>query len=593
MQIVRLLKTRWVWIVCVVISLLLAATECIAYRDTIFQDDAISYLDISDDLINGRLWDAINPYWDPLYPLVLAVFRVVLRPDTYWEPAVVKLANFFIFMLVLSAFNFFLTQLLRLYKSTGEQSTHISENLFVVAMYCWFWFTCLAMGTLQIDTPDSLICAAALTASGLILRAQKQPDLKLNYVCLGLVLGTAYFAKPIALPLAFAFFLLCLSLSQTNIRKKIVNTILYGSCFAALAIPHVALLSMKAGHFTVGDNAIYNWAIGVEMSMYDKIRIASDIDKHKYIHPPRIIDKPTYTMEFAEPKIGGTYSLWGTPAYWHAGLGHVPWTTFTYIHLVVLYLYNIYFFLGWFGAPLLVTWLCFRPHDMIRALQETKLLWFPAIVGLACPAATIALGAIGQGRYFPSFVLMIAGAVLLSAKQLASSYPRRGFQQAALAIFCVYPVICVVNEFSVNVIPLLSKPPAYVDYRIAQWLERSGLKPGDQIAFLSMGEKPEVSYQNGFVQRRTVTSSLNWYYWARLAKLRAIAQICNLNGFDSATPEHKEELYAKLRKYGVKAIVYRGDTCKLIDISSPSSPPPETNFDPRDSSPEQSHGQGK
>src|SRR4026209_1598143 len=75
--------------------------------------DGISYLDLSDQWLEHPFRGVVNGYWSPAYPLVLALFRFVLRPSPGHEFQVVHLANFAIYLVALLTFSFLVSELLR------------------------------------------------------------------------------------------------------------------------------------------------------------------------------------------------------------------------------------------------------------------------------------------------------------------------------------------------------------------------------------------------------------------------------------------------------------------------------------------------
>jgi len=53
--------------------------------DNMLDPDTIAYLDIGDECFHGN-WRALgNPYWSPLYPIVVGAVRRVLSVPMKWE----------------------------------------------------------------------------------------------------------------------------------------------------------------------------------------------------------------------------------------------------------------------------------------------------------------------------------------------------------------------------------------------------------------------------------------------------------------------------------------------------------------------------
>ena len=73
--------------------------------------DGVSYLDLSDAVVNGNFGELLNAYWSPLYPALIGIMRVVGRPSPYWEFAVAHLLNWLLFIASLLGYEYFLNGL--------------------------------------------------------------------------------------------------------------------------------------------------------------------------------------------------------------------------------------------------------------------------------------------------------------------------------------------------------------------------------------------------------------------------------------------------------------------------------------------------
>ena len=54
----------------------------------------MSYLDLSDAVVNGRWSGLVNLYWSPLYPFVIGVVRAIGGVGARGEVAVIHAVNF-------------------------------------------------------------------------------------------------------------------------------------------------------------------------------------------------------------------------------------------------------------------------------------------------------------------------------------------------------------------------------------------------------------------------------------------------------------------------------------------------------------------
>src|SRR5262249_17999224 len=88
----------------------------------VMNSDGISYLDLSDAYLQTGWNGLVNGSWSPLYPWLIAIARMVLRPSGYWEFATVHLANFLCFVGAAGAFEFLLRELAGNESSGGNES---------------------------------------------------------------------------------------------------------------------------------------------------------------------------------------------------------------------------------------------------------------------------------------------------------------------------------------------------------------------------------------------------------------------------------------------------------------------------------------
>ena len=92
------------------------------YQPFLLDGDAVSYMDIA-DLLHAHRWaGAVNGYWHPLYPAVLASAQIVFHPTRWNEIPAYYFANYAIFLLELVAMVAFVYALDRLRARTLSDS---------------------------------------------------------------------------------------------------------------------------------------------------------------------------------------------------------------------------------------------------------------------------------------------------------------------------------------------------------------------------------------------------------------------------------------------------------------------------------------
>src|SRR6476661_8733588 len=97
--------------------------------------DGVSYLDLSDAVVTGNFRELFNAYWSPLYPVLISVLRVIVRPTPYWEFGVVHLLNWLLFVLSLAGFEYFLAGI-RI--NGGREATVLQSRWGLIGAYALF-----------------------------------------------------------------------------------------------------------------------------------------------------------------------------------------------------------------------------------------------------------------------------------------------------------------------------------------------------------------------------------------------------------------------------------------------------------------------
>jgi len=266
------------------------------------------------------------------------------------------------------------------------------------------------------------------------------------------------------------------------------------------------------------------------------------------IHPTRrVLDAPP-VHEFASP-VGGTYPPWFDPAYWNEGVkprldlkAHARALLRNTRHLLVEIILRRQ--IAVFTAGLALAMLGRRRWPLLIEPGPSWMLLLPAL------AAFVMYSLIHVENRFvaPFIVLMWLG--ILSALTVPA---RTEVKRAAEAILVAAAVGVMLPSITAHTLELLTNPRLgggeYSEWRIADGLHKAGVKPGDHVAV--------VGFSLGA-------------YWARLAQVRIVAEICaerprppwNCGGeqhairdFWVASPDTKDQVYAAFRRAGARAVV--------------------------------------
>ena len=85
------------------VLMLVVAFGYARYDSYTMDGDGTAFMDISQALTDGHAGLAINGYWNPGYPAVLAVARMLVHPSRWTEMAMARYTNVVIFALAMAA----------------------------------------------------------------------------------------------------------------------------------------------------------------------------------------------------------------------------------------------------------------------------------------------------------------------------------------------------------------------------------------------------------------------------------------------------------------------------------------------------------
>ena len=309
--------------------------------------DGTAFLDISQYITDGHAHLAINGYWNPGYPAVLAAARAITNPTRLTEMPTAIYTNLGIFALTMAACLFFTRGLIRLRSvprtpalDKAAAASNVPARLVMPANALHVFGLALLVYTLGRELPlgevkaDTLLLALLLVAMGLVLRLMVataeigRARLSL-YALLGLTLGCAYLVKSFAfLPSALLFvaaFIFGLTRKGLLRRNIATGAVLAGVIFAAVAGPYIVAISRQLGHPSTGDSARLNYCFFIDQTprwhewYHHDLGHATGV----FLHPEQVIAPaiatapPVYSFA-AHPY--GTFPLWFDPAYWTDGL---------------------------------------------------------------------------------------------------------------------------------------------------------------------------------------------------------------------------------------------------------------------------------
>lgn len=538
-------RTADSWWVCSIISasIALGLIQSYFFRYSL-NPDGLSYIDIADNIKEGNLWKAINAYWSPLYPGLLAVAFAVLRPLPAYEFQVVHLTNFLVYLLAAITFRYFLLQLYQETRRGAENvDTVASRPLWYIFGFSVFTYASIRLISTCLVTPDLLLAALVYWASGVAVEIRRLAVVSRTAplgkgVLLGTLLGLAYWTKAAAFLFA-PVFIACAFIGLGNDAKRLYG---FGLCLVAYAVVCAALLvplSISKGRLTLGDSGALNylWNVnkaggGTNSHWFETDR--KEIRNGRPVHPTRRLDTELPVFEFATP-VDGTYPVWKDPSYWNEGL--MPY--FDVGQQVRILLTNASVSLD-FCQPILalLAGLCViasAPDLRGEFLRNLARLWF-LIVPSICPFLTYWLVHI-EDRFVGSFLVIISLSLFAGLRETASLRATgflRSFVLVASILLvgtqCLYPVL------RTKALMIMKGQDRHMHLELADQLHRRGLHRGDSIACIGTADNN---------------------YWARLAGLRIVAEIPEglSDRFWNADPKSLRRVLGELRGIGVKYLV--------------------------------------
>jgi hypothetical protein len=484
--------------------------------------DGMSYLDVGDSFFRHDWANAVNGYWSPLYPWTVGLVLGAAQPSPKWEFPLVHLVNFGIFVVALFAFRFLLHALLAFAsermsdKPTADADPNASAALpewaLVILAYAIFLWTTLEVERMFEVTPDLAVLACVCLTAGMLLRLRRGGTLW-QFALFGFILALGYWTKAILFPLGFV------TLAAGYLWKRSRPGWGRGMAVAAVVFlcasaPLIFLLSHQKGRFTFGDSGKLNYAWFVSSRTFWRNwqgqRQGEDPASGAAVHPTRQLLRRPPLFEFDGPVVA-TYPPWADPSYWNEGLQgrfklkpqlEVLASTVPAEARLLLR-----------ARPELVAGV------IILALLSGQ-LW---LAGLRELWPLIALSIAGLGIYLPilehdrhlgGFVLVLF-LTLIAAVRLRPDLQedaRKSGAYVAVAVFLVMALGTV--DYTLRVLThhlaIAGSGPnsTWQDIIAAKELRRMGAQPGDKVAVIGDGASA---------------------YWARLGKLRIVAEIMDTN----------------------------------------------------------------
>jgi hypothetical protein len=509
--------------------------------------DGISYLDLGDFWLKGDIANAVNGYWNPVYPILLGIDSKVVGNALY-EPVATHALHFLIYSLNLFLFSRLLRTMRRVRFASDDHSDSQANDLFTLLAYVLFVWCHLSLIELSTVSPDLILTATIILATIFLVRLIESDNSLASAAGLGLALGLGYLTKSVMF-VAAPFFILAALLCAQNLSKGWRNAAMATVVFLTVSSPYILLLSRQRGHLTYSESGklAYSWEVNRTREYFHWQ--GAEPGSGSPVHPTRQLLREPEVFEFGDRP--GTYPPWFDPSYWHEGL-KVRFDVRRQIHAFLRDSRGVYS--ACFEQPASIIFLAvfavgfgavsFRNHSRFR---RTWPLLIPALA-----AFCIYLTVFVINRHLGPFILPLYLTALWNTWPSA----KRHLPQRAIIVMAACAVIPVLYTLADNAIKFRRDDASHK--RVALALKEFGLQPGDQIAI--MGRGCEAAF-------------------ARMAQVKIVAEAFREDGKIASwavVPEKENQTLEALRSVHVKAIVR--DIPALFESKVNWKPIPNTPF---------------
>jgi hypothetical protein len=505
-------------------------------------EDGVSYLDMSDALIQHNWHLLINPIWSPLYPFLIGLVTWFTRPSAQWEIPLVHAVNLLLFLGALASFEFFLRHAIGVLRpGNGPQDPNSRSPLAVWAWqvlgYSLFaWTTVGMIWAPRMITPDLCVAALVYLDAGLLLSLRDRHNLLRTCLLLGFTLGLGYLAKAILFPMAFLFMLLAFFMIG-DWRKAIRPLAVTFLLFCMISAPLLISMSRRVGRpsYSEAGNMNYVWHVN---GFNPYVASASPSGPPGYLkHPMTLAHRNPDVFVFKEPT-AYTYPPRQDMEYWSAGaiaaFNAGDQLTATGNNLRVLFTdTHIIYMLILIAAVLVLMLLSLNRSWRFRKISRS---WPLLLAGVAGPFLYLLISV--EPRYIaPFFVLVLLGLFPGIVVRNSKDAERRTARWTM--VFAAFTMVLtgLVVVYHLAGYPRAERRLGEEFLQVGESLNRTGVHAGQDVAIIG--------------------DSSDGCRWARMARVRIVAQVLrgDVDNFWRADSDVKADVYDAFAKAGANAVV--------------------------------------
>lgn len=517
-------QTGFVWAI-----LILGLLQAINSRYEL-NSDGISYIDVGEFWLKWDVANAVNGYWNPIYPILLAL-AWKLAGGFVGEAFAVHFVNVGALALNLFLFGKLLRHVRAMRSADDDGLNPKSERLFHAVVYLVFLWSHLGINGPFSITPDLLVTSSVLASALYLVRLLRDKKAIGSSVGLGVALGLGYLVKAIMF-VAAPFFLLAAVFCASRLTKGVRNALIAGVTFAAVSAPYLVALSRQQGHLTYSESGklAYFWMVNTSNPWFHWRGV--EPGSGTPIHPTRQLSKELSIYEFGDRP--GTYPVWFDPTYWHQGL-KIKVDLRNQLKAINRNLQMYYtVFLQEAGSIVLLALFGIGASALLLSKERPGSKFWPLLIpAVAGPLIYLPVYALPRHLAPFAFLLYFAAAVI--------TWPaaRRQLSERAIVVLVACGMLPILLTAAGETVKenVFKRRENTVHQRAAAALRELGLQPGDRIAVL--GRACDANF-------------------ARLARFKIVAEGYREAGEIPAwarLPEAEIQAVQLLRNVGAKAII--------------------------------------
>ena len=529
--------------------------------------DGVTYMDIASSLLHGRWHEAVNAYWGPGYPALLALGKWISHADRMRELRAFYFVNACIILFSVVCASFFVQSLLRVrtrFTQPEENSTQwtLSSPFLYLAAYALLfsaWLNTISPDNVRVD---GLYASLILLAFGCLLRMAIFGSMRAA-AGTGFAFGAAYLVKSPAFILAMLASGALLLFWKTHKAPRRALLLLFTAmaAFAITAGPYIAAISLQKHRLDFGDSGRLNYAWCVSgtgrLYLLDSQPWRFGHASVHLIHPEtELLANPAVLFSSRFPH--ATYPLWFDPSYWNDGV-HPHFSLWLQLRNMLAQTHPVLRFIVLQGLAIAALACCFLLRMCILPGAARQVVWL--LTGIFLVYFALFLLVHFEDRYVlgPYWAAWIGALALLSSSSKAPA-DQQNFVRGLVFFFAIsVAAVSLQTVLFVRETALWNGQP-YGWYNLqelhaSQALRQTGVLPDAHVACF-----------------RACDSGA---YWARLASVHVTAEIYDTRYMtDASHPSqewhslpNKPAVLDSLRAVGIAGIVGRFNTQPAPDPS--------------------------